>query len=702
MKRILILILVFLSGNIWATDLPADFIDGNILTADELNAFKNQREGSLLPISNSTFNYTSGAYDIGSSTYKWYDGWFSHNGYVGGVLNVGGTSGTRKMTVTTAGFDGYSISNTGFAHGMTTKIETDTTMGMYQYGPDGGLYGIGISKSVALSPFSFDAMYVNDPSAETPAYSLIAGLKSGTGITALGETKTILQIKNSSTSLFTVMGSGKVGIGQTSPRSFLDVLTEGTENTPETSGSGVRIIANSTSITSRKGMLSLESNSAQAADIGASLVFTGRIINSNDQAYVLGKIGGYKENSSNGNVSSYLAFATPSSGGSLVEAMRIDSLRSILVGTTLSTFSEGSGIKIVRDSALSTLRVESLNTGASALEIKAGNSESVIDSRTSSVPLIFKTVATERLRISSAGNIGIGTTDPLYKLDIAGTARSEKLILGSTTDSDALTITNAVSLAAEFSTSLATGYSVLSVNNSDVRGPALLSYGASYASGTQFNIGAGGFVIKAPNPFAIGTTDNGDFILGSNNTKKVWLKPSGFFGINESAPSGRLHIAETTNGVDATINMTAKTSGGSSTTAAIVYDADNADVDISKKLTVPAIDIGANGTFIKIKILSIGDWNMDSTGQVTVAHGVTSSKIVSISGLIISDDGASRSVIGTSISVGGAGQTDVYFEFPAINATNVVVNRHTAGRFDNTSYNDISYNRGFITVIYTE
>ena len=134
-----------------------------------------------------------------------------------------------------------------------------------------------------------------------------------------------------------ITGAGKVGIGQTSPRSFLDVLTEGTENTPETSGSGVRIIANSTSITSRKGMLSLESNSDQAADTGASLVFTGRAIDSNDQSYVLGKIGGYKENSSNGNVSSYLAFATTSSAGDISEKLRITSAGDVGVGTSAPT-----------------------------------------------------------------------------------------------------------------------------------------------------------------------------------------------------------------------------------------------------------------------------------------------------------------------------------------------------------------------------
>ena len=39
--------------------------------------------------------------------------------------------------------------------------------------------------------------------------------------------------------------------------------------------------------------------------------------------------------------------------------------------------------------------------------------------------LCFSTAGTERLRISSAGNVGINTSNPLYTLDIVGTARIE-------------------------------------------------------------------------------------------------------------------------------------------------------------------------------------------------------------------------------------------------------------------------------------
>jgi hypothetical protein len=92
-------------------------------------------------------------------------------------------------------------------------------------------------------------------------------------------------------------------------------------------------------------------------------------------------------------------------------------------------------------------------------------------------------------------------------------------------------------------------------------------------------------------------------------------------------------------------------------------------------------------------VVNIGDWNMDSTASVNVAHGLTLSKIRAIKILVQRDDGAILSTIGSSYT-----STLDYFD---VNSTNVVINRVAGGAYDNTNYNATSFNRGWIVIDHT-
>jgi hypothetical protein len=102
------------------------------------------------------------------------------------------------------------------------------------------------------------------------------------------------------------------------------------------------------------------------------------------------------------------------------ERMRIDSSGNVGIGTSSPTFVTGSGLEIQRAGA-ATLRIEDTGSGGKPLEIYSDDGEGyVINGVSSGMPMIFKNNNTERMRIDSSGNVGIGTTSSGARLDVKG------------------------------------------------------------------------------------------------------------------------------------------------------------------------------------------------------------------------------------------------------------------------------------------
>jgi hypothetical protein len=120
------------------------------------------------------------------------------------------------------------------------------------------------------------------------------------------------------------------------------------------------------------------------------------------------------------------------------------------------------------------------------------------------------------------------------------------------------------------------------------------------------------------------------------------------------------------------------------------------NLDVYSKETID----NAFSALIQRKIVNIGDWNMDTTASVSVAHGISDyTKIRSVSVMICADSGALSDgrfplVFSEAIHTSGNG-------FWSIDATNVVLSRVASGYFDNNSFDALSYNRGFIVIDYT-
>jgi hypothetical protein len=118
------------------------------------------------------------------------------------------------------------------------------------------------------------------------------------------------------------------------------------------------------------------------------------------------------------------------------------------------------------------------------------------------------------------------------------------------------------------------------------------------------------------------------------------------------------------------------------------YKPDGTTIDENVSQTI-------TGQLKKTKIINIGDWNMDSSTAVAIAHGLTRSKILSVDILIFDDANT------YSISIFGSGSSSSsYYGGYFIDNTNINIVRTTSGYFDSTEFDVTSYNRGVITIEY--
>lgn len=104
------------------------------------------------------------------------------------------------------------------------------------------------------------------------------------------------------------------------------------------------------------------------------------------------------------------------------------------------------------------------------------------------------------------------------------------------------------------------------------------------------------------------------------------------------------------------------------------------------------------GPTIRIKVIDIGDWNMDTTSTVNVNHTIAdSTKILFVAAKIVGD-------VGSGVADTQLGTTDAsgVVEGCVSGWTSSQINlfRRTGSNFDTALYDATSYNRGRITIVY--
>ena len=102
---------------------------------------------------------------------------------------------------------------------------------------------------------------------------------------------------------------------------------------------------------------------------------------------------------------------------------------------------------------------------------------------------------------------------------------------------------------------------------------------------------------------------------------------------------------------------------------------------------------------LRRKTIEIGDWDMDSTASITVAHGLASDlwkNVRSMEVTVRNDDDDTYYTDSTDTSA----NADAGIEIEKIDATNITVKRAASGTFDSAAFDASGYNRGWLTIWY--
>ncbi len=262
------------------------------------------------------------------------------------------------------------------------------------------------------------------------------------------------------------------------------------------------------------------------------------------------------------------------------ESARIDSSGNVGIGTTSPTFDSGyNGLHISQTAPSIHLTPTGAGTTASdGYAINVNSAGIVRHINKENQPIEFHTNNTERLRIDSAGNVGIGVTDPSVELDVSGTIRATtRLNIGNSNQVTALSL---------YSGSVAT----TGTFESNATGAYIIFKDAT-SGGSNVGIGAVG----------------DDCFIMAGGSEKVRIDDSGNVGIGTNAPTEKLDVQG-----NITATGVVKLDGGLATAPAYTFDGDT-----NTGMYSPAADTLAftEGGGEKMRINSAGKVLIGTTSQ---------------------------------------------------------------------------------------
>jgi hypothetical protein len=444
-----------------------------------------------------------------------------------------------------------------------------------------------------------------DGSSGTPAYQ---GNDANTGISFGTD---IVTINTGGTARVTTDASGNVGIGTSSPTFKLQIQS-GASTILAGADSAATTLTDNTQKVMRFGVPHYTN-----AEEPVGALFVSNTVSAS--ALLIG--GGTAQFNAATSLHFYTAANTTTVTGS--ERMRIDSSGNVGIGTTAGTTTVSSGLAINNATAANYPGLEIQTAGVTRLYFNANNAESYIVS-VSTNPLVILTNGSERMRINSSGNVGIGTSSPSGILDARG-----DVYLGNSATGTSASVRGAPNW--NFA-----GLNVIrnASNTSTPRSIAMPLDGDNLASTTigEYNAIWGAYD-SSPTTSSTSSALNGAMVYGAyaghrwvtNGTERMRIDSSGNVGIGltPTATGGKIQVNSAINTASATFSGNANGMSVLNQTGLTVYanlsggSTDTTLVAGSTALTYMAFGIHNGTTYNeRMRIDSSGRLLVNSTSDV--------------------------------------------------------------------------------------
>ncbi len=220
------------------------------------------------------------------------------------------------------------------------------------------------------------------------------------------------------------------------------------------------------------------------------------------------------------------------------------------------------------------------------------------------------------------------------------------------------------------------GYQAISLTNFTMSAESLIASGSAIEIANAFFLADGNITPNASSWTAVGT----------GNTAYITLTPSGSAGVQ---------ILSAAYSADAPIWSTSKQAWYSSAGSLTRYIG-SVQKNSATKYDGAMLFRTRQGEFLQVRTYDIGEWNMQATGSLSIAHGLKQAAVRSVQAMIWND------VYNTFVQLNGYSDSSGVVGGKAyINEGNIALVRNSGGIFDSAAYNATAGtvpSRGIVTV----